>query len=75
MTNLASFLSSGAESLRLVLPSFFVKTEPILLTSDRDMRIKRILIGGKVTELPHPFVEEAEWLVLKNHELVQHSTS
>jgi hypothetical protein len=37
------------------------------------MRIKRILIGGKVTELPHPFVEEAEWLVLKNHELVLES--
>ena len=37
------------------------------------MRIKRLLIHGNVTELPHPFVEEAEWLVVKNHELVMDS--
>jgi hypothetical protein len=37
------------------------------------MRIKRLLIGGKTSELPHPFVEEAEWLVQKNHSLVLES--
>jgi hypothetical protein len=37
------------------------------------MRIKRLLLGGKVLELPHPFVEEAEWLVQKNHSLVLES--
>jgi hypothetical protein len=34
------------------------------------MRIKRLLIDGKASELPHPFIEEVEFLVLKNHELV-----
>ena len=38
------------------------------------MRIKRLLIGGKAaSDLPHPFIEEAESLVLKNHELVMDS--
>ena len=34
------------------------------------MRIKRLLILGKASELPHPFIEEVEWLVSQNHELV-----
>jgi hypothetical protein len=37
------------------------------------MRIKKLLINGKLSELPHPFVEEAEWLVRKNHSLVLES--
>ena len=37
------------------------------------MRIKKLLIDGKISELPHPFVEEVEWLVQKNHSLVLES--
>jgi hypothetical protein len=37
------------------------------------MRIKKILISGKVSEVPHPFIEEAGFLVHLNHSLLLES--
>ena len=39
------------------------------------MRLKRLYLGGKLLDVPHPFEEELGWLVSTNHTLVMENIS